>query len=114
MANIIHKGGLPNLFSEIGFTDVKYFETEIGGSAVTISINPPATRLILRNTSSSDDLFLRVDGEEAGTDVGIVPGDNIKVGANGIFTMDFDTLSSVSLVASGTVAVEGILGFKGT
>lgn len=113
MANIQHNGGLPILTSEVGFSQVKYFETTVGGTAFTLSIDPPAKRLILRNTDSTDGVFLRIDGEEATTSVSAIPGDNIKIGPQGIFTMDFDSLSTISIISSGTAVVEGILGFKG-
>lgn len=113
MAHINHNSGLITLTSEVGFSLVKYFELTATGVAQTITISPPAKHLIIRNTSSSDNLFIRIDGEEASTEVGIIPGDNIKIGPQGIFTMGFDSLSSLSMVSSGLSPVEGILGFKG-
>lgn len=114
MANIAHKGGLPNLVSEIGFDLVKYFEGNITGSAHTLTINPPAKRLILRNKSLTDSVYLNVSGNPADTSVGLVPGDNIKIDGQGVFIMDFDSLASVSLITDGpSVTVEGILGWKG-
>ena len=114
MANIPHKGGLPDLFSEIGFSDVKYFETTVSGSPTTIDIDPPASRIIIRNKSTLKPVFLRLDGQEASQDVEVIPGNNIKIGEQGTFSMDFDAINTVSLVASGTLSIEGILGFKGT
>ena len=114
MSHIIHKGGLPELFSEIGFSVVKYFEGTISSTATTIDLGPPCKRVVIRNTDTTNSLYIRVDGQVATASVGIVPGDNIKIPGLGVFTMDFDTVHSVSLItASGTVFVEGILGFKG-
>ncbi|MBD3260332.1 MAG: hypothetical protein GF334_01420 [Candidatus Altiarchaeales archaeon] len=113
MARLNHEGGLPELVSEIGFSSVKYFETSVGSTPYTLSIDPPAKRIILRNTSSSDDVFLRLDGEEASNNVGALPGDNIKISPQAVFSIDYDTISTLSVVASGTASVEGILGFKG-
>lgn len=114
MSNISHRGGLPELFSEVGFSNVKYFETTVSGTPFTLDIDPPASRIIIRNTSTLEPVFLRLDGQEATTDVGSVPTNNIKVGEQGTFSMDFDSVETVSLVSSGTVFVEGVLGFKGT
>ena len=114
MSNMLHKGGLPELFSEVGFSQVKYFEGTISSTATTIDLNPPCKRVVIRNTSASISVYVRVDGQIAASTASIIPGDNIKVAALGIFVMDFDTVHSVSLItASGTVFVEGILGFKG-
>lgn len=114
MSNILHKGGLPDLVSEIGFSVVKYFEGTIGSTATTIGLDPPCKRVVIRNTSQSIPVYLRVDGIIATSTASIVPGDNIKIAALGTFIMDFDTVDSVSLItASGTAFVEGILGFKG-
>ena len=114
MSNIPHKGGLPELFSEVGFSQVKYFEGTISSTATTIDLNPPCKRVVIRNTSATLPVYLRVDGDEAVASSGLIPGDNIKVAALGIFIMDFDSVHSVSLItASGTCFVEGILGFKG-
>lgn len=113
MANLSHNGGLPNLVSEIGFSLVKYFETTLTVSPQTLTIDPPAKRLILRNTDDNENVFIRVDGQVVSATIGAVPGDNIKIGPGGIFTMDFDSLHSLSMVSSGSAVVEGILGFKG-
>lgn len=114
MSNILHKGGLPELFSEIGFSQVKYFEGTIGSTATTIDLDPPCKRVVVRNTSTSIPVYLRVDGQVASSTASITPGDNIKVAGLGTFIMDFDSVGSVSLVtASGTAFVEGLLGFKG-
>jgi len=114
LSNILHKGGLPELFAEVGFSIVKYFEGTISSAATTIDLDPPCKRVVIRNTNETDPVYFRVDGQDAVASVGIIPGDNIKVPPLGIFIMDFDTVHSVSLItASGTVFVEGILGFKG-
>ena len=115
MSNMLHKGGLPELFAEVGFSIVKYFEGTISSTATTIDLDPPCKRVVIRNTNTTNPLYLRVDGQVASSSVGIVPGDNIKIAGLGIFVMDFDSVHSVSLITtSGTVFVEGILGFKGS
>lgn len=114
MSNIAHKGGLPELVSEIGFDLVKYFEGTITGSAYTFDINPPAKRLTLRNKSLTDSVYLNVTGNNAVASVSLVPGDNIKIDSQGVFIMDFDSLDSISLITGGgSVIIEGILGWKG-
>ena len=114
MSNMLHKGGLPELFSEVGFSVVKYFEGTISSTATTIDLDPPCKRVVIRNTNTANPVYLRVDGQVATSSAGIVPGDNIKIAGLGVFIMDFDTVHSVSLItASGTCFVEGILGFKG-
>jgi hypothetical protein len=111
---MLHKGGLPELFSEVGFSVVKYFEGTISSTATTIDLDPPCKRVVIRNTNTENSLYFRVDGQVAAASVGMIPGDNIKVAGLGIFTMDFDTVHSISLItATGTVFVEGILGYKG-
>lgn len=113
MANIRHNGGLPELVSEAGFSNVKYFETTITATPTTLSVAPPARRVIVRNRSGAQDVYLRLDGDIASTAVSVVPGDNIKIGPGSIFNMDFDSIDTISLVSSGTVFIEGVLGFKG-
>jgi hypothetical protein len=114
MSNMLHKGGLPELVSEIGFSVVKYFEGTVSSTATTIDLDPPCKRVVIRNTNTTNPLYVRVDGQVATASVGMLPGDNIKVAGLGIFIMDFDTVHAVSLItASGTVFVEGILGYKG-
>lgn len=112
MGSIKHNMGIQTLVSEIGFETVKYFETTIGTSATTISIDPPARRIILRNTSTSAPVYLRVNGGAATTSVGLIPGEDIKVPAQGIFTMDYDTINEVSFIALENVFIEAMLGFK--
>ena len=114
MARIKHSGGLLDATIELGFDVVKYFEGNISSTASGFNISPPARRIIVRNTSSTNDVFLNVIGNNATTSVSFVPGDNIKVATQGTFTMDFDSLTSVSFItASGTAFIEGLLGFKG-
>lgn len=115
IAHIQHSGGIIQAVIELGFDQVKYFEGSIGGTATGFSISPPARRLILNNRSTTGNVYLRVDGEDAEVGASFTPGDNIKIGPGCSFTMDFDSLSSVSLIADApSVDVEGILGFKGT
>ncbi len=116
MAEIKHNGGIVEAVLELGFDDVKYFEGTITDAASGFSISPPARRLIVNNKSTSIDVYLRIDGIDAAASVSFTPGDNIKIEASGTFTMDFDTLTTVSLItASGETAdVEGLIGFKGT
>ena len=65
MSNMLHKGGLPELFSEVGFSQVKYFEGTISSTATTIDLNPPCKRVVIRNTSSTIPVYVRVDGDVA-------------------------------------------------
>jgi len=111
--SIIHNGGLPTLVSEIGFEVVKYFEGTISGT-LTMTLDPPARRLVLRNTDTANSVFLDVNGGVASTATSLVPGDNIRIPAQAIFTMDFDALRQISM-ATGAVSVfvEGTLGYKG-
>lgn len=113
MAHINHNAGLITLTSEVGFSLVKYFELTATGTPQTLTIDPPAKRLIIRNADDTNNLFIRIDGGEASTSIGPIPGNNIKIAPSGVFTMDFDSLSSLSMVSNGSVLVEGILGFKG-
>ena len=115
MAELKHSGGLVDVVLELGFDQIKYFEGDITGTASGFTINPPARRLQLTNRSEDDDVFFSVNGTTATTDVGFVPGDNVKLGPGCSFTMDYDILTEISLVTAGaTVAVEGLLGWKGT
>jgi hypothetical protein len=112
---IAHNGGLVDAVLELGFDAVKYFEIAATDTAQMLTINPPARRLTLRNTSDSVDVYFNITGDDAAATVGAIPGDNIKLGPGCIFTMDFDTLTNVSLItAAGTATVEGWLGWKGT
>lgn len=115
MAHMQHSGGIVEAVLELGFDQVKYFEGDIGTSATGFSITPPARRLILNNKSTSGNLYLRVDGQNAQASTSFVPGDNIKIVPGANFTMDFDALHSISLIADASpVHAEGILGWKGT
>ncbi len=112
---ISHNGGLVDAILELGFDAVKYFEITANGTAQKLTIGPPARRLTLRNADTSDPFYFNITGSDATTIVSSTPGDNIKLGPECIFTMDFDTLTCVSFVTGGnTVLVEGILGWKGT
>jgi len=114
MANIAHKGGLPGLISEIGFDVVKYFEGTITGTAFTLSIDPPAKRVIIRNTDTTTPVYLNVNGGIAVASASLTPDDNVKIPADAVFTMDFDSVSQLSLITSGPpVFIEGTLGWKG-
>ena len=115
MATIAHSGGLVEAVLELGFDAVKYFEITANGTAQTLSISPPARRLTLRNASTTTPFYFNITGTDATTTVSSTPGDNIKLGPECTFTMDFDILTSISFITSGTnVLVEGILGWKGT
>jgi len=112
---IAHSGGLVDAVLELGFDAVKYFEISATGTPQKLTISPPARRLTLRNASETTAFYFNVTGDDAATAVSSTPGDNIKLGPECIFTMDFDTLTCVSFVTEGTtVLVEGILGWKGT
>lgn len=114
MAQMRHSGGIVDAVLELGFEAVKYFEGDITASAVTISLpTTPARRIVLKNKSETDDVYLRIDGNTAVANVGITPGDNIKIGPGCSFTMDMDIIETVSMITTGpTVPVEGLLGFK--
>ena len=115
MAKMKHSGGLVEAVIELGFDNVKYFEGTITGTASGFTISPPARRLIIRNLDTSQVVFLRINASPATTSVSFIPGDDIKIRAGGIFTMDFDSLTEISLITEGpSVAVEGIIGFKAT
>ena len=113
MANINHNKGLPELVAQVGFSIVKYFEGNISSSPTTLSIDPPARRLLLHNTDKTNSVYFRVNKGAATTAVGLIPGDDIKVAAGGIFIMDFDTIHELSLVSGSVVFVEVTLGFQG-
>lgn len=114
MSQIKHNSGLSEQVSEIGFDTVKFFSGPITTTAYTLSIEPPARRIIVRNASQTNDLFVRINNGAATATESLVPGNNIKICALCVFTMDFDTINEVSLVAgSGTVEVECLLGWKG-
>ncbi len=115
MAQIAHNGALIDAVLELGFDQVKYFESSIADTATGFTISPPARRIILNNRSETEDVYLRINGSPATTAVSFVPGDDIKIGPGCSFTMDFDSITEISLVtAGGTADIEGILGFKGT
>ncbi len=112
---ISHSGGLVDAVIELGFDAVKYFEISATDTPQKLTISPPARRLTLRNSSTTTPFYFNITGADASTSVSSTPGDNIKLGPECIFTMDFDTLTCVSFVTEGTtVLVEGLLGFKGT
>ncbi len=115
MAKLQHSGGLVEAVLELGFDAVKYFEITANGTPQKLTIGPPARRLTLRNVSTTDPVYFNITGSDASTSVSSTPGDNIKLGPECTFSMDFDTLTCVSFVTGGaTVLVEGILGWKGT
>lgn len=112
---ISHSGGLLDAVIELGFDQVKYFESTITTIATGFSINPPARKIILNNRSKTETVYLRVNGSPAGISVSFTPGNNIKIGPGCNFTMDFDSLKEISLITVNTNAkIEGILGWKGT
>ncbi len=114
-AQVKHSGGLVDAIIELGFDNVKYFEGDITDTAVGFTISPPARRIIVNNKSTTADVFLRINDSPATSSVGFTPGDNIKIGPECNFSMDFDTLNQVSFITGGTtVSIEGILGFKAT
>ena len=115
MAKLQHHGGLIEAVLELGFDAVKYFEITANGTAQTLTLSPPARRLTLHNTHASDSVYFNIMGTDATTVVSSTPGDNIKLGPKCIFSMDFDTLTSISFITAGTdVLVEGTLGWKGS
>jgi hypothetical protein len=119
MAEIKHSGGIVEAVLELGFDAVKYFESDVTSTAIGFSITPPARRVFVANRNTAgDSLYVRInpaDGETAEASVSFVPGDNIKLDPGCDFTMDFDAVHELSFVTStGTVAMEGLLGFKGT
>jgi hypothetical protein len=115
MARMKHSGGIVETVLELGFDTVKYFEATITETASGFSISPPARRLIVNNRSTTNNVYLRIDGQDASTTVGFTPGDNIKISPEGSFAMDFDALTAISFIteASTTANIEGLLGFKG-
>ena len=116
MAEFKHGGGIVEAVLELGFDQVKYFEGDIGEIATGFTISPPARRLQLINRDTENDVFFSVNGGTATTSVGFIPGDNIKLGPGSSFIIEFDILTEISLIteAGNTVAVEGLLGWKGT
>ena len=114
MAKLKHNGGIVEAVIELGFDAVKYFEIGASGTAQSISISPPARRLTLRNPSTTDDLYFTVNGDTATTVVSSTPGDNLKLGPGCIFELDFDSLTNISFITTGSaVTAEGHLGWKG-
>ena len=110
-----HSGGLVDAIIELGFDAVKYFEIIVTDTAQELSTAIPARRLTLRNTSTTADFYFNITGVVATTSVSAIPGDNLKLGPECTFTMDFDNLTTISFVTGGAaVLVEGFLGFKGT
>lgn len=116
MASIAHSGGIVDAVLELGFDQVKYFESSITSTATGFTINPPARRIIVENFSTTDSVYLRINDSPATTIVSFTPGDNIRIKAGCTFSMDFDSVTEISLVAADGVSVNigGLLGFKGT
>ena len=112
---IKHNGGLVDAVLELGFDTVKYFEINATGTAQMLTLSPPARRLTLRNASTTTDIYFNVTGDDAVATASSTPGDNIKLGPECTFEMDFDTLTNISFISDGGAAlVEGWLGWKGT
>ena len=110
-----HSGGLVEAIVELGFDAVKYFEITATTAAQTITMGLPARRLNLRNTSETTAVYFNITGDAAVASANSIPGDNIKLGPSCTFSMDFDTITSISFItASSTALVEGHLGWKGT
>ncbi len=115
MAKIQHSGGLIETIIELGFDAIKYFEITANGTAQLLTLSPPARRLTLHNTHASDSFYFNITGTDATTAVSSTPGDNIKLGPKCVFSMDFDTLTSISFITAGIdIVVEGTLGWKGS
>ncbi len=116
MARIAHSGGIVEAVLELGFDQVKYFETTVTDSATGFTISQPARRIIVENTDDDDSVFLRVNGGAAVAAASFVPGDNIRIRPGCSFAMDFDSVSEISLITESGVNVDiiGLLGFKGT
>jgi hypothetical protein len=115
MAKLHHSGGLIDVIIELGFDEVKYFQGAVSGTASGFDISPPARRVTVMNTSDDDNVFVRINGGDATTSVGFTPGDDIKVGPGCTFSMDYDVLTELSFITSGSaVNIEGLIGWKGT
>lgn len=116
MASIAHSGGIVDAVLELGFDLVKYFENSITDTAVGFTISSPARRIVVENFSTTNPVYLRINNSPATTVVGFTPGDNIKIKAGCTFSMDFDSITEISLVADTGISVDigGLLGFKGT
>ena len=115
MAELKHNGGIVDVYLELGFDAVKYFEGDITGTPQKISISPPARRLTLVNNDTNNPVYINITGADASSAVSLIPGDNLCIKAGCEFEMDFDILECVSLVTAGaTVNVCGYLGWKGT
>jgi hypothetical protein len=109
-----HSGGIVEAYLELGFDTAKYFEITANSTAQMLSLSPPARRLTLRNASTTDPFYFNVTGSDAVASANSTPGDNIKLNAQCVFEMDFDTLTNVSFITTGPeVLVEGLLGWKG-
>jgi hypothetical protein len=118
MAEMKHSGGIVEAVLELGFDTVKYFEGCVTTVATGFTVSPPAKRFSLSNRGAESAVYVRINPEEGETAlpvVSFVPGDNIKIGPGCNFSMDFDSVREISMItASGTVLVEGLLGWKGT
>jgi len=113
---ISHSGGLVDAVIELGFDQVKYFEGPITDVASTIFISPPARRIVLENCSTESSVFLRINDEPATANVSFTPGDDVRIQPGCTYTMDYDAIHSISMIAESgiTVDVKGLIGFKGT
>lgn len=110
-----HNHGLVDVILELGFDAVKYFEITATGAAQMLTISPPARRVTLRNASTTTAAYFNITGNDAAATVSSTPGDNIKLGPECTFEMDFDTLTKISFITdSGTALIEGWLGWKAT
>ncbi len=116
MASISHSGGIVEAVIELGFDQVKYFETTVTDTASGFTMNVPARRLIVENIDADNSVFLRINGGAAVATASFVPGDDIKIRPACSFAMDFDSVSEISLITESgiSVGIIGLLGFKGT
>lgn len=116
MASISHSGGIVEAVLELGFDQVKYFETTVTDTASGFTMSVPARRIIVENIDADNSVFLRVNGGDAVANATFVPGDNIRIRPGCSFAMDFDSVSSISLITESGISVDiiGLLGFKGT
>jgi len=113
---ISHSGGLVDAVIELGFDQVKYFEGSVTDTATGFNISPPARRIVLENSNTTGSMFLRVNDSPATSNVSFTPGDDVRIQPGCTYTMDYDAIHSISMVAESGVTVDakGLLGFKGT